>query len=89
MIQIACDAAARLFPDFRYQWLASEFKVRLPRELDFQIEATNADRCRQIFKGNKQVKVPDVYHEFTRPRVLVMSCEEGVPVTHVKQMLTE
>ena len=89
MIQIACDSACRLFPDFKYGWLASEFKARLPRELDFSIEAENADRCRCIFSGNPRVKVPDIYHKYTRGRVLVMSCEEGVPVTHVKQMLKE
>jgi len=87
MIQIACDSAARLFPDFKYGWLASEFRSRLPRELDFSIEAQNAERCRRIFKNEKHVKVPDIYSEHTRGRVLVMSYEDGIPVTHVKKML--
>lgn len=85
-IQLGCDLAGVLFPDFKYAWLAEEFKTRLPRELDFKIEAQNADRCRSFFKGNKRVKVPEIYAEYTRDRVLVMSYEQGTPVTHVKKM---
>ena len=39
IIQIACDVACSIFPDFKYAWLAEEFRTRLPRELDFNIEA--------------------------------------------------
>lgn len=83
---MGCDVAKYFFPDFKYGWLAEEFRARLPRELDFKIEAENAERCRSIFKGNKRVKVPDIYSEYTRDRVLVMSFETGTPVTHVKKM---
>ncbi len=85
-IQIGCDAAAVMFPDFKYGWLAEEFRTRLPLELDFKIEAQNAERCRAIFKGNSRVKVPDIYKEYTRGRLLVMSYELGTPVTHVKKI---
>jgi aarF domain-containing kinase len=86
IIQIACDLACSIFPDFKYGWLAEEFRVRLPRELDFSIEAENAERCRKIFKNDERVKVPDIYSVYTRKRVLVMSYEQGTPVTHVKKM---
>jgi aarF domain-containing kinase len=66
--------------------LAAAFKRDLPRELDYKIEAANAERCRQIFKHDSRIKVPEVYHEYTRERVLVMSCEIGTPVTHVKKV---
>jgi aarF domain-containing kinase len=89
MIQIACDTASVIFPDFKYAWLADEFRTRLPRELDFGIEAQNAERCRKIFKNDKRIKVPDIYANYTRDRVLVMSYEQGIPVTHVKKMLAE
>jgi predicted unusual protein kinase regulating ubiquinone biosynthesis (AarF/ABC1/UbiB family) len=83
---LGCDTARWFFPDFKYGWLAEEFKLRLPRELDFKIEAQNAERCRKIFKDDKRVKVPDIYELYTRDRVLVMSFEQGIPVTHVKKM---
>jgi len=68
------------------KWLPHEFKVRLPLELDFKKEAMNAERCREIFKGNKRVHVPKVYHNLTSQRVLVMSFEKGTPVSHIKEL---
>ena len=56
------DIASKVFPDFKYQWLPHEFKVRLPLELDFREEAKNADKCREIFKNNPNVYVPKIYH---------------------------
>ena len=60
------DVAKAIFPEFRYSWLADEFKTRLPRELDFKIEAENAKRCDRIFNKNKLVRVPKVYDEYTQ-----------------------
>jgi predicted unusual protein kinase regulating ubiquinone biosynthesis (AarF/ABC1/UbiB family) len=40
-----------------------------------------------MFEKWDNVTVPKVYDEFTRDRILVMSFEEGTPVTHVKKML--
>lgn len=54
-----------LFPDYKYGWLPDEFKTRLPNELDFAKEATNAERCLEIFKNNKHVAVPKMYRELT------------------------
>jgi aarF domain-containing kinase len=86
IIQIACNAGCWLFPGFKYGWLAEEFRTRLPKELDFVIEASNANRCRQMFKDCEDICVPKIYDEFTRERVLVMSFETGTPVTHVKDL---
>ena len=51
-------------------------------------EANNAEKCRKLFqeKGDTRVYIPKVYQEFTRERVLTMSFEEGIPVSHVKEM---
>jgi aarF domain-containing kinase len=86
VIQIACDTAKIMFPNFKYGWLAEEFKTRLPRELDFQIEADNCQRCGQIFADNPRVSVPKVYRNLAKERVLIMSFENGTPVTHVKDL---
>lgn len=89
LIQLATDVAGWIFPDFRYGWLPHEFKVRLPQELDFRKEAANAEKCRAIFKGKSNVHIPIIYHDLTKERVLVMSFEEGIPVTHVKEMYNQ
>ena len=55
-------------------------------ELDFVKEAANCVRCKEMFKGNPNVAVPDVYHDFTSERVLTMSFEKGIPATNVREM---
>jgi ubiquinone biosynthesis protein len=61
-------------------------KRDLPRELDYTLEAKNCIRCAEVFKDDPRVKVPKIYNDYTRERVLVMSHEAGIPVTHVKRM---
>ena len=39
MIEVACDVAKKIFPDFKYGWLAEEFRSKLPLELDYKLEA--------------------------------------------------
>ena len=75
-----------VFPDFRYGWLPHEFKTRLPQELDFRKEADNAEKCKEMFKHDKRVYVPKVYKDLTTERVLTMTFENGIPVSHVKEM---
>ena len=83
---MAIDIGERLFPEFKYKWLAEEVSKNIPTELDFRIEAENAKRCKEMFAGDKNVSVPKVYDEFTSERTLVMSFEEGISVTKVKEM---
>ena len=54
--------------------------------MDFVQEAGNAERCKAIFEGNKNVAVPSVYRDYTAERVLTMSFERGIPATSVKEM---
>lgn len=49
MIQICSFIAVLIFPEFKYGFLAKEFKHTLPRELNYTIEAANCNRCRKIF----------------------------------------
>jgi len=42
----------RMFPEFKYQWLPEEMQLRMPQELDFTMEADNAEKCDEIFKDN-------------------------------------
>lgn len=53
MTRFATDFAKWVFPDYKYEWLADEFEKRLPKELDFTLEAKNAIRCKKMFEGNK------------------------------------
>jgi aarF domain-containing kinase len=86
LIDIAVDIGQRFFPEFKYKWLPEEMAERMPLELDFTLEAKNAENCKEIFKNNPNIAVPSIYHQFTRQRVLTMSYEQGIPLTRVQEM---
>ncbi|TMK94773.1 MAG: AarF/ABC1/UbiB kinase family protein, partial [Actinobacteria bacterium] len=81
------DQAARLivervhaldFVDTRE--LVDEFARSIRQELDYRLEARNADTFHHNFAGHPHVSVPRVYWSYTRPRVLTMEYLEGVQV---------
>jgi predicted unusual protein kinase regulating ubiquinone biosynthesis (AarF/ABC1/UbiB family) len=39
-----------------------------------------------MFKDNPNVYIPKVHHKFTHPRILTMSFEEGINVSHLKEL---
>ena len=54
-----------------------EFARTIRRELDYGIEARNAEVFRRNFGGDETVAVPKVYWRYTTPRVLTMERVEG------------
>jgi aarF domain-containing kinase len=42
-----------------------------------------------MFKHDKRVYVPSIYKNLTTERVLTMTFEKGIPVSHVKEMLAQ
>ncbi|XP_067131136.1 aarF domain-containing protein kinase 1-like [Centruroides vittatus] len=71
------NAIAWLFPEFSFMWLAEEMQHNLPLELDFLHEGKNAEHVKRIIKF-PWLKVPQIYWEFSSPKVLTMEyCEGG------------
>lgn len=58
-----------------------EFGHALELETNFAVEANNMRRFQQNFAGDKAIKIPEVYGEYSGRRVLVMEALEGVPLT--------
>lgn len=50
----------------------------LPLELDFELEARNSRRCEEIFKGQKEYKVPRVVESLSGKRVLTMEYVQAI-----------
>jgi len=63
-----------------FERVTEEFAVRIAEELDFRLEAEYATEVRKNFEGNPRVVIPEVMHEMTRQRVLVLSFIEGTRV---------
>lgn len=68
-----------------YMWLVEEVQHNLPQELDFKVEAANAERCASNLASPKcsvrgKVHVPTIDHSKTSHRVCTMEFIDGVKV---------
>jgi ubiquinone biosynthesis protein len=63
--------------------LIDEFARTIRQELDYRMEARNAEQFRRNFAGNPRVHVPRVYWTYTSPRVLTLEYLEGIHLRDV------
>ncbi len=61
--------------------LLREITTHLGYELDFRREAEFGERVRELFSDDNQVKIPEVYPEWSTKRVLVMERISGIKIT--------
>ena len=72
-----------LFPNHRMRALANvirEFSVKVREEMDFRVEADNMRRFQRAFAGDRAVRAPRVFNDFTTRRVLVMQYMQGTRI---------
>lgn len=70
--------------DFRK--LVQNFEQVFQNELDFRIEAENAERFKKNFMKDKGVKVPEIFWTHTSRRVLTMEYIEGFRLNEMEQV---
>ncbi|KAK4373397.1 hypothetical protein RND71_008781 [Anisodus tanguticus] len=75
-----------IFPEYRFNWLVSEFEKSIACELDFIGEAKNLERIGEYFKDNCMVRVPNVFWDLTTRQVLTMEFCRGFKVDDVDFM---
>lgn len=61
--------------------LLDELNKHLALELDFEREADNADRIRELFADDPDVHVPGIHREWSSSRVLTMELMDGMKIT--------
>ena len=66
--------------------LVDEFARSIRQELDYRLEARNAETFRKNFAGHPHVKVPRVYWSYTRPRVLTLEYIEGTQLADIDRL---
>lgn len=59
--------------------VVSQFARSLRNELDFVAECRNAERIAANFIGHRQLRIPRVHWEWTRPSLAVQEFLEGIP----------
>ena len=63
--------------------LVDEFARSIRQELDYRLEARNADTFHRNFAGHPHVRVPRVFWTYTRSRVLTLEWIEGTQVADI------
>src|SRR5262245_31358631 len=63
--------------------IVDEFARSIRQELDYRLEARNADAFHRQFAGHPHVRVPRVYWSYTRARVLTLEFLEGIKLSEL------
>ncbi|HEY6606819.1 MAG TPA: AarF/UbiB family protein [Gaiellaceae bacterium] len=63
--------------------LVDEFARSIRQELDYRLEARNADTFHRNFAGDPHVRIPRVYWTYTRSRVLTLEWLDGIQVADI------
>jgi ubiquinone biosynthesis protein len=64
--------------------IVDEFARSIRQELDYRLEARNADAFHRDFAGHAHVAIPRVYWTYTRSRVLTLEELEGVQLADLE-----
>jgi len=64
--------------------LVDEFSRSIRQELDYRLEARNAEAFRKNFAGHPHVRIPRVYWSYTRPRVLTLEFLDGTQLADLE-----
>ncbi len=73
----------RRFPNPHVRGLRAaveEFALRVHEEMDFRLEAANAEEFRVSFRGSRGIRIPEILPEMVRQRVLVLEYLEGTRI---------
>jgi aarF domain-containing kinase len=77
MVRFATKVGEFIFPKVKLQWIGKEFHRNIMKEIDFTIEAHNADKIRNYFQDDPSIVIPKIRWDYTTSKLLVMSFEEG------------
>src|SRR3989338_7097994 len=66
--------------------IVDEFREWTEKEIDFRLEARNAKRFWENFRGSKTVHIPKIYDQLTSERVLTLEFIEGIELHNIKEI---
>lgn len=66
--------------------IMDEFGKRIFDEMDYEQEARNAERFRELYGHIADIYVPKIYHRYTARRVLTMEWITGLKLTQMAQI---
>ena len=85
---LATQAEQRLSWAKHYQVrdVVDEFARVLRDELDYQLEARNAEKFGEMFKENEKIYVPEVYWEYSTTRIITLEYLDGIKINDLDEL---
>ena len=82
------ESISDIFQDtiFGFDKLVEEFENQLFRELDYNFEARNAEKFRNIFKNDNSVYIPKVFMEYSTKKILVLEKVIGLKLNDIDKI---
>ena len=80
-LRVLFGAVERIEGSLALTPLFDEIAEAIPTELDFRAEARHAERLRELFAGRADVVIPEIVHELSTRRVLVLEYLPGIKIT--------
>lgn len=66
--------------------IVEEFSRTIRRELNFNLEGSNAVKFKNNFEGDNTVYIPKIYWDYTTKDILTMERIEGIPIHEIKKL---
>jgi ubiquinone biosynthesis protein len=88
LLHILARALEKTIPETRIYsptGLVDQFDRSITSELDFRVEADNAERFAQNFAGHPEARFPKVYRQTTSKNVLTLELFQGVKIDRAKE----
>jgi ubiquinone biosynthesis protein len=88
LLHILARALEKTIPETRIYsptGLVDQFDRSITSELDFRVEADNAERFAQNFAGHAEARFPKVYRQTTSKNVLTLELFKGVKIDRAKE----
>jgi ubiquinone biosynthesis protein len=88
LLHILARALEKTIPETRIYsptGLVDQFDRSITSELDFRVEADNAERFAQNFAGHAGARFPKVYRQTTSKKVLTLELFQGVKIDRAKE----
>jgi len=88
-VAILVKILARLEKNFDFRVLMNELNKDMPRELDFELEGRSSERVAEDLAHRPDIKIPKVYWETTRRRVLTTEFIEATKISDIETLVGE
>lgn len=86
LIEMLVKVASKIFPAYDFNFLTEYFRSALTQELDFDQEAENGERFREMFADWVDVTAPKPYRQWCSRDILTMDWVNGFNVDDKERM---